>query len=310
MADNTEQGTVVNETTPVTKVADETPATETATVKDEYILSRGYGSNIRVNIQHYLWKDGGYLLHPSIPTNAENLRVAEIGVGTGIWLTELSRILPASAQLDGFDVSHEQCPPKEFMPSNVSLYIHDCLSEPPNHLHEQYDIIHIQMFNSVVKDNDPEPVIRNMIKMLKPGGYISWGEFDFASWKTISSTGGEPSSDLDKLLFYNATVGNTKPVNFLATHWPQRLPQIYADHGLTEIVTDRNPFSPEVTTYMLDTFMVAAEEISYNVLDRIGGGQGDVARGLIEKVTQNRRNMSIQLDRLVTVGRKIGASDS
>lgn len=96
------------------------------------------------------------------------------------------------------------------------------------------------MFNSVVQNNDPEPVVRNMVKMLsesspnlwfsspelltdqkfkiiEPGGYVTWGEFDFASWKTISSTGGEPSSDLDKLLHYNATVGNTKPVNFLAT---------------------------------------------------------------------------------------------
>lgn len=47
MADNLEKSTPVNGNTPVTKAAEDTPATESATVKDEYILSRGYGSNIR-----------------------------------------------------------------------------------------------------------------------------------------------------------------------------------------------------------------------------------------------------------------------
>ena len=42
------------------------------------------GRKLRQNLQHYLWKDGvGYLLHPSIPTHMDDLRVAEIGVGTG-----------------------------------------------------------------------------------------------------------------------------------------------------------------------------------------------------------------------------------
>lgn len=142
---------------------------------------------LRQTLQHYLWKDGiDYLLHPSIPTDVEDLRVAEIGVGTGyetiiynvkradtdlvckhsIWLAELSRTVRPSAQLDGLDVSHAQCPPVEFMPSNIHLRIHDCLSEPPSDLLRHYDIIHLQCFNSVVPDNDPVPVVRNMLKML------------------------------------------------------------------------------------------------------------------------------------------------
>lgn len=52
------------------------------------------------------------------------------------------------------------------MPSNIHLRIHDCLSEPPSDLLGQYDIIHLQCFNSVVPENDPAPVVRNMLKML------------------------------------------------------------------------------------------------------------------------------------------------
>ena len=75
--------------------------TETQPVEDHYMLSRGFAANIRfvleylagsgnnsrttrLNLQHYLWKDEvGYLLHPSIPLDVEDLSVADIGVGTG-----------------------------------------------------------------------------------------------------------------------------------------------------------------------------------------------------------------------------------
>ena len=75
--------------------------TETQPVEDHYVLSRGFAANIRfaleyrsgsgnnsriirLNLQHYLWKDEvGYLLHPSISLDVEDLSVADIGVGTG-----------------------------------------------------------------------------------------------------------------------------------------------------------------------------------------------------------------------------------
>ncbi len=73
---------------------------------------------------------------------------------------------------------------------------------------------------------------------------------------------------------------------------------------MTNIVEDRRPFSKEVATYLMDTFMVAGQEISVNVLDPIGGGQGDFARALIEVVGKNRRIIGLGLDRLTVVGRK------
>ena len=50
--------------------------------------------------------------------------------------------------------------------------------------------------------------------------------------------------------------------------------------------------------------MVASQEISANVLDNLGGGQGDVARALVEKVGKNRGNTAFNLERVITVGRK------
>lgn len=73
---------------------------------------------------------------------------------------------------------------------------------------------------------------------------------------------------------------------------------------MTNIIMDRHPFPRDVATYLMDTFMVACQEISVNVLDCIGGGRGDVARGLIEEIGRNRRNTGISLDRLTVIGQK------
>ena len=89
------------------------------------------------------------------------------------------------------------------------------------------------------------------------------------------------------------------------THsWTAQLPQTFSDFGMKNIIVDRHPFSKEITTFLLDTFMVAGQEISVNVLDSIGGGRGDVARKLIEEVGRNRRSISLTLDRLTVIGQK------
>lgn len=73
---------------------------------------------------------------------------------------------------------------------------------------------------------------------------------------------------------------------------------------MTNIVVDRHPFSKEIATYVMDTFMVAGQEISVNVLDPIGGERGEFARRLIEVIGKNRRNIGLGLDRLTVIGQK------
>ncbi|KAF1992981.1 hypothetical protein P154DRAFT_591736, partial [Amniculicola lignicola CBS 123094] len=272
----------------------------------------------RINLQHYLWNDGlGYILHPSIPTDTEDLVIADIGSGTAIWLIEMSRRLRPSAVLHGLDVSHDQSPPAHMLPSNVSLRIHDCLTVPTEDILGSYDIVHIQNFNSVVRNNDPVPVIQHVLKMLskysdihlprfsvnltnkkltlEPGGYLTWGEYDFQTWrsKTLPSAM-DYDDELRKLLIHNATQDS----------WTAKLPQTYLACGLTNIVVERVPFLPEVTTFLLDTFMVASHELSVKILDRLGEGRGDMSRSYIETIGKNRRNLEVALDRLTVIGQK------
>ena len=134
---------------------------------DEYIFTRGYRDSTRLVLQHWLWLYRlKYVLHPSIPAKAEHLRIADVGSGNAVWITEVLSHLPPSTQIDGFDISTEHWPAKEWLPSNVSLHLFDILENVPEHLVGRYDIVHLRAFVIVVRNNDPTGVLRNLIKML------------------------------------------------------------------------------------------------------------------------------------------------
>ena len=42
----------------------------------------------------------------------------------------------------------------------------DALGEIPEHLIGIYDIVHLQLFQVVVKNNDPGPLLQNMLRIL------------------------------------------------------------------------------------------------------------------------------------------------
>ena len=82
-----------------------------------------------------------------------------------IWLIDISRQLH-SARLDGFDVSTGQYPPQEWLPDNLSLTIFDVHGDVPEALQGRYDIVHVRLFLTVVRNNDPRPILNKMHRML------------------------------------------------------------------------------------------------------------------------------------------------
>ena len=72
------------------------------------------------------------------------------------WLIDLSPDLP-SAQLDGFDVSEDQFPSQDWLPSHVSLSQLDITKDIPSVLHENYDL---------VQKDGPSRIIDQLYKLL------------------------------------------------------------------------------------------------------------------------------------------------
>ncbi|PQE14568.1 umta methyltransferase family protein [Rutstroemia sp. NJR-2017a WRK4] len=152
----------------------------------EYLLAR-------LNLQHYLWKDGlGYLLHPSIPLNGPNTRIADLGTGTGIWVLDLARQLPETTQLYGFDISDAQYPHPKYLPPNVKLETLDNLTpDPPSDL-----------------------------QVAGPGGYIQWNEFD--PLRAIAEgPDGEPSPNVKKLCTLTQKIKDHRQ-DILSATWTSR----------------------------------------------------------------------------------------
>lgn len=84
---------------------------------------------------------------------------------SSIWLVDVNRQLP-SVHLDGFDNSVDQFPSKEWLPDNISLNRLDVLKPIPEELKGKYDLVHVRLFLAVVQDDDPTPILRNLVDML------------------------------------------------------------------------------------------------------------------------------------------------
>ncbi|KAJ2995772.1 hypothetical protein NUW58_g1178 [Xylaria curta] len=159
-----------------------------AKVGDDYTLMRDCDASSRLTAQHYLWKNLlGYLLHPDIPTPGKGWKIADIATGNGIWLQDLAENSPPSTELHGFDISLDQVGPTPWLQDNMHMHIWDVFEEPPPQFLGFFDIVHVRLLTVVVKNNDPRPLLKNITKLLKPGGYLQWGEVDTVGYsiKTV-----------------------------------------------------------------------------------------------------------------------------
>lgn len=317
----------------------------------------------RQNLQYFLWRDGSFLLHPSICTNVEGLRVAEIGVATGyvtetfllaarltdrcsrIWLVDLARNLPPSAHIDGFDINLSQCPPKEWLPTNISVHLRDCTAPFPDELNGTYDIVHIQLFHLGVQNNDPEPIVRNLIRLLstKRLSFIQDSIFGFQMMKlTIARARRLDILGRVRLQYLGISAGpyirrprdwsSDRPTRLCRHYWghkaqlgqelvrlqagrvtpnanlqswPLNLPNTFKIAGLVDIETDRRLFPEEMMLFQMDTALLASEEVSYNAME---AGSARKIREMIQKCFDMRNERAFNVGRLTVIGRKPSVS--
>lgn len=83
-----------------------------------------------------------------------------------LWPLELANDLASSAQIDGFDISSAQYPPRAWLGTSVNLITHDAFKPFPQEYLGKYDIVHIRFFATIVNDEDAEPLLDNLIALL------------------------------------------------------------------------------------------------------------------------------------------------
>ncbi|KAL4747552.1 hypothetical protein BDW72DRAFT_182562 [Aspergillus terricola var. indicus] len=131
----------------------------------------------------------------------------------------------------------------------MNLHYFDIRADVPDTLRGVYDIVHIRLLSFVLQDDEIERVARNVMQLLKPGGYIQWGEPDVSSFRieTIDSQAAagcrHPAAHaaLTELLHVSqAQDSRLKPT------WVPKLPFILESLGLESVESDVKDAPPDV----------------------------------------------------------------
>lgn len=154
---------------------------------DTYPLARGVIDSVRLNLCHFIWKKlFPWVVHPSISLEGRpDLRIADVGCGTGfvrslltthnghantlttsIWLLEAAEDYPNAASLEGLDIALHQAPSEHLLPDNVRFKYLDLHEEIPAEFVGRYDLVHARFLLGLVKNNDPIPILQNLLKLL------------------------------------------------------------------------------------------------------------------------------------------------
>nr|OQO22414.1 hypothetical protein B0A51_09822 [Rachicladosporium sp. CCFEE 5018] len=148
-----------------------------------YTLPRDPAESARLDEQHQVWKatlDYPELLHPRIVSSLAGKHariIADVATGTGAWLLDLSTLAPQHNYI-GLDISAAQYPP--VYPSNLSFDVLNILEPVPAKYEGYFDVIHVRLLVLGLVGEQWHTTARNLLAMLKPGGFLQWEEADFA----------------------------------------------------------------------------------------------------------------------------------
>ncbi len=218
---------------------------------------------------------------------------------------ELGEAKNKRAVLHGYDITSVHYPAADDLPANISLETLDAFNEElPEAMVGKYDVVHVRVFTAVVKNNDPSPLIRNALKMLKPGGYLQWDEMDS---ETLGAVSPKPSisSTCTQEMTDTGLLSSKNAMN-LRYDWSSNLGSIFAEHGLEVVEDTRMDVKKELRKAMTDSLLMMFEHVAtLAVRDGCMVGTDKNWADLWNKAGQEIDNgVSITMQMMVRVGRK------
>ncbi|EME47650.1 hypothetical protein DOTSEDRAFT_69567 [Dothistroma septosporum NZE10] len=157
-----------------------------STFKDIYSLPRDNIESARLENQHrQIIKNTGFVLHPRIVL-PENAHIADVATGTGIWMKDVAATAPSTCSFTGFDLSDAQFPPANERDGRAFKLL-NILRPVPEQLQGTFDVVHTRYLICALTSKDWPIVAQNLLKLLKPGGYLQWFESDFPQMSAIQS---------------------------------------------------------------------------------------------------------------------------
>ncbi|KAI4160198.1 MAG: hypothetical protein LQ342_005910 [Letrouitia transgressa] len=176
--------------------------------------------------------------------------------------------------------------------------------EIPSELIGVYDVVHVAIFVLVVRNNDPGKMVRNLFRMLKPGGWIMWNELDFLHRRIVKSDPSLPTPHLFALLqFMKIWEDSLGPKG-----WIESLPDIFSRYGMEESRLERVRMPEAYAKYDNDKSLSTFEDFSHAVLDTREKGEGALLRELVDRAHEEcyQIDCCTQVDMIVATAKKPG----
>ncbi|KAG8166174.1 hypothetical protein KVR01_004726 [Diaporthe batatas] len=142
-------------------------------------------------------------------------------------------------------------------------------SPPPGALVGQYDIVHVRNFAFVLQDPDIPRVLRNVVDLLKPGGYLQWGEADVSSFRIETVDSASKTDSLRRLLELSQSQDSR-----LAPTWVPNMPKLFVDAGLKNTISDVRDAPPYMAFLMHECGLMIHELVARQT------GNQEVAKAL------------------------------
>ncbi|KAJ9223808.1 hypothetical protein DTO169C6_3922 [Paecilomyces variotii] len=212
---------------------------------EAYTFPRGEQEKERLENQHSLFVSiAGGLIHESIP-KSEIKRVADVAVGTGIWLFDVARELNnPNNRYDGFDISDLQFPSE--VPTglgSINLTVHDMTKRFPEEYHGKYDLVNVRLVVQALKGVLVPTVISHLTELLRPGGYLQWQD---AQWDDLRAI--PPNEDID---YINGIFINHMKTYGLSGRLPEQVESGMKEIGFEDVVskwvqTNETEFQPRI----------------------------------------------------------------
>ncbi len=260
----------------------------TATVRaypDPYIMSRNTLASGRLTAQHYLiLRRLGFLLHPEIATQIKlnrTLEVADVACGNGIWALEMAHVYP-QAQITGIDISPQQFPPQFTWPRNLSLELHDIFLPMPEHYIARFDVVHCRLIMAAVYGQNKDWVMHNIVRLLKPGGYIQWTDATVPLLQAMSDPG------RGRRTFREPPAITVQLTNlFGPTEWLRHLRQELQRHGLVNLQDVGMPPVPWLARQDTDNAIWALTDIYEGLKLRASMEVSEMFRRALEETLED-----------------------